>query len=82
MLKILFWCLFIYFMYRLIFDLVIPVSRTASQFKRKVSEMQQQQQQAFQEQQRYQTSAAQPQPTNASTTAPKKDDYIEFEEVK
>jgi len=81
MVKILFWCLFIYFMYRLIFDLVIPVSRTASQLKRKVSEMQQQQQQAFQEQQRYQPNTAQTQQASTST-APKKDDYIEFEELK
>lgn len=80
MVKILFWCLFIYFMYRLIFDLVIPVSRTASQLKRKVSEMQQQQQQAFQEQQqRYQPNTAQ---TQQASAAPKKDDYIEFEELK
>jgi Sec-independent protein translocase protein TatA len=68
-------------MYRLIFDLVIPVSRTASQLKRKVSEMQQQQQQAFQEQQRYQPNTAQTQQASTST-APKKDDYIEFEELK
>ncbi|MBX9732858.1 MAG: hypothetical protein K2X37_02260 [Chitinophagaceae bacterium] len=81
MFKILFWCLFIYFLYRFIFDFVVPVSRTATQFKRKVAEMQQQQQQAFQEQQHYQTSSAQTQQSRTSTTRAK-DDYIEFEEVK
>lgn len=83
MFKILFWCLFIYFLYRFIFDLVVPISRTATQFKRKVAEMQQQQQQAFQEQQqRYQASTAQPQQARTGSSSKSKDDYIEFEELK
>jgi hypothetical protein len=48
MFKVLLWALAIYLLYRFIFGLVIPVSKTASQIKRKMSEMQQQQ--SFQQQ--------------------------------
>ena len=48
MFKVLLWALAIYMLYRFIFGLVIPVSKTASQIKQKMSEMQQQQ--AFQQQ--------------------------------
>ena len=54
MFKVLFWCLAIYFLYRFIFGLVIPVSRTANQLKKKMAEMQAQQayqQEAYQAQQ-------------------------------
>lgn len=83
MFKIFLWCLFIYFAYRFIFDLVIPVSRTATHLKRKVAEMQQQR--GFQ-QQNSQSSAADfahtPRSSTSASTQHKKDDYIEFEEVK
>ncbi|KAF0242557.1 MAG: hypothetical protein Q8K64_08085 [Sediminibacterium sp.] len=82
MFKILFWCLMIYLAYRFIFELVVPVTKTASQLKKKMSEMQQQQ--AFQQKQYAQYNAEQKpeqaKPTNS--TPPKRDDYIEFEEVK
>ncbi len=82
MFKILFWCLFIYLAYRFIFELVIPISKTAGQLKRKMTEMQQNQ--AFQQetQNRSQEQQHQSQHRNGSNTAVKKDDYIEFEEVK
>lgn len=81
MLKVLFWCLMIYLAYRFIFELVIPVSRTASQLKRKMAEMQEQQ--MFQQQQARQTP---PQNQSESGSRPAKDarrdDYIDFEEIK
>lgn len=82
MFKIVFWCLIIYGLYRFIFELVVPVTKTASQLKKKMSEMQQQQ--AFQQKQYAQYHAEQ-KPEQAKPThsnPPKRDDYIEFEEVK
>ncbi len=81
MFKILFWCLLIYLAYRFIFELVIPISKTAGQLKRKMTEMQQNQ--AFQQETFNQSQSKQqaPQP-NSSNKAVKKDDYIEFEELK
>jgi membrane protein insertase Oxa1/YidC/SpoIIIJ len=79
MFKVLLWALAIYLLYRFIFGLVIPVSKTASQLKQKMSEMQQQQ--AFQ-QQEYARQQEQPQQKQAASTAVKKDDYLDFEEVK
>jgi len=79
MFKVLLWALAIYLLYRFIFGLVIPVSRTASQIKRKMSEMQQQQ--AFQ-QQEYARQQEQPQQKQTPPSSAKKDDYLDFEEVK
>ena len=77
MFKIILWGLFIYMAYRFIFEFVVPVTKTASQLKRKMSEMQQIQ--AFQQSQQ----AASPAPeAKSAPSTPKKDDYIEFEEVK
>lgn len=87
MFKVLFWCLAIYFLYRFIFGLVIPVSRTANQLKKKMAEMQAQQ--AHQQQEAYQTQQAnRQQKQNASSagagssTVSGKGDYLDFEEVK
>jgi membrane protein insertase Oxa1/YidC/SpoIIIJ len=79
MFKVLLWAFAIYLLYRFIFGLVIPVSKTASQIKQKMSEMQQQQ--AFQ-QQEYARQQEQPQQKQATGAAIKKDDYLDFEEVK
>ncbi|MEI6266247.1 MAG: hypothetical protein WCP74_14200, partial [Sphingobacteriia bacterium] len=66
-----------YMAYRFIFEFVVPVTKTANQLKRKMSEMQQNQ--AFQQQHH----AASPAPeAKSASSAPKRDDYIEFEEVK
>lgn len=81
MFKVLLWGLAIYLLYRFIFGLVIPVTKTASQIKQKMTEMQQQQQQAFQ-QQEFARKQAQPQPKETNTSPAKKDDYLDFEEVK
>ena len=86
MFKVLFWCLAIYFLYRFIFGLVIPVSRTANQLKKKMEEMQAQQayqQEAYQAQQ---SGKQQNQPSHtgngAYSKASGRGDYLDFEEVK
>lgn len=79
MFKVLLWAFAIYLLYRFIFGLVIPVSRTASQIKQKMSEMQQHQ--AFQ-QQEYARQQEQPQQKQTPVSSVKKDDYLDFEEVK
>lgn len=76
MIKLIFGCFLIYCLYRFIFDLVIPISRTVSKMKETVQKMQDQQ--GFQQH----TTAQQP-----TAEAPKKsttvnDEYIDFEEVK
>ncbi|BDQ12921.1 DUF4834 family protein [Sediminibacterium sp. TEGAF015] len=87
MFKVLFWSLAIYFLYRFIFGLVIPVSRTANQLKKKMAEMQAQQ--AYQQQEAYQSqqSGNQQKPASNSgngafSNASSKGDYLDFEEVK
>lgn len=75
LLKYIFYGLLIYFLYKFIFELVIPVGKATSQVKdkmREMQQMQQRQQEQFQQQQQQQQ----------ASTAPSKGDYIEFEEVK
>jgi hypothetical protein len=75
MIKLIFYGLVVYLIYKLIFELVIPVSKASSQMREKIQQMQDQQN--FQQQQA--KPAAEPQPA----AKPKTDkDYIEFEEVK
>ena len=76
MIKLIFYGLVIYLIYKLVFELIIPVSKATSQMSAKVRQMHQQQQN-FQQQQAKQ--AAQPQ--KAAKPASDKE-YIEYEEVK
>ncbi|NCU04967.1 MAG: hypothetical protein GXC73_13360 [Chitinophagaceae bacterium] len=77
MLRYLLFGLLIYFLYRFIFNFVVPVTRATRDMKKKMTEFQtrmQEQQNGFQQQ------AAEPvkQPSSKAAEA----DYIEFEEVK
>jgi membrane protein insertase Oxa1/YidC/SpoIIIJ len=77
--KIILWGLLIYFLYNLIFRVVVPASKVASQMKDKVREMQQQQEEArkkFEQQQQYQHQA------EKAAEVRKNEDYIDFEEIK
>jgi Sec-independent protein translocase protein TatA len=68
----------IYFLYKLIFDFIIPFYKASKQVKSNINEFKAKaQQQASQQQQFQQQQQAQQQPTKQ---APK--EYIEFEEVK
>ena len=75
MIKLIFYGLVVYLIYKLVFELVIPVSKASSQMREKMQQMQDQQN--FQQQQ-YRQAA---EPTKAPT-AKTDQDYIEFEEVK
>jgi hypothetical protein len=75
MIKLIFYGLVVYLIYKLIFELVIPVSKASSQMREKIHQMQEQQN--FQQQQT--KPAAEPQ---KAATAKTDKDYIEFEEVK
>ncbi len=76
MLVDLFWCFIIYLLYRFIFELVIPITKTISRMKTTVSKMQEQQEQFHQTQKPNQAQSAKPSTTNIN------DEYIDFEEVK
>lgn len=78
MMKMLLYGLLIYFLYKVIFEIVVPVSKGVKTVKQNMEQMQRQQAEAFK----------QAQSNNSTTTsAPKKEEpieaeYIDFEEVK
>ena len=76
MLRYIFWFLTIYFLYRLVFNFIIPVWRVSRQMKGQVRE--------FQDRMSAQNEAPPVPPNTAQPKQPteKKGDYIDFEEVK
>ena len=79
--KFIFYALLIYFLYKIIFDLVIPATKVTRQVKTKMAEMHEEmQRQQYRNQQQQEATAAQ-QKTNRATVDTEKD-YIEFEEIK
>ena len=70
----------LYLVYKLVFDLIIPVAKTTKQVKKQFVDMNAQMQEKMNQQQQqnnaYKTTKASEQPTKKS------DDYIEFEEIK
>jgi hypothetical protein len=78
MIRFLLYALLAWFLFNLIFRFIIPVYRTTRQVKKKFREMQDhiQQQQADQE------AFNQQQASKQSSTAPRSEDYIDFEEIK
>ena len=76
------WELFIlYLVYKLVFELIIPVAKTTKKVKQQFGDMAAQ----MQAQQREQQKAAAQHRTTTNTTPPPKassEDYIEFEEIK
>lgn len=79
MLKYIFWFLTIYFLYRLVFNFIIPVMRVSRQMKGQVRD--------FQDQMNARNQQATSQSTNTRTETnsqpkPKEGDYIDFEEIK
>lgn len=67
--KVILYGLLIYFLYKLIFDFIIPVSKTTKEVRQKIKNMQEQNQQS-------------PSTTPTQKTTDPGGDYIEFEEVK
>jgi Sec-independent protein translocase protein TatA len=86
LLKIVLWGIVLYYLYKFVFNVVVPVSKATSQMKSKMQQMQDEQirqQQAHQQQ----TFTPPPQQPSSNTHQPKatansEGDYIEFEEVK
>ncbi len=81
MLKIILWGIVIYFIYRFVFDLVVPVSKATKQVRQTMQQMQQAQKRPQKEQattQQHETKAEEQKP-NSNTT---EGEYIDFEEVK
>lgn len=86
LLELLFAGFMLYLLYKLVFGLIVPVSKATSQMKSRMTEFQR----AQQDHMRYQQGQPQPQqnqqaqvkPTPKASTKPSKDDYLDFEEVK
>lgn len=68
----------LYLLYKLIFDFIIPITKTTKEVKKKFSEMSAQ----MEEKMNQQTNTPPNAQFTSSTATGKKDDYIEFEEVK
>ncbi len=89
MMKLIIYGLVIYLLYKVIFEVVVPVSKGVKTVKRNMEQMQRQQAEAFRNAQQAAGHANGPSATQGSATqnAPKKEvqvdaEYIEFEEVK
>ena len=79
MIRLAFELIVLYLLYKLVFDLIIPVVKTTSQVKKQFSDMSAQMQEKMnQQKQNTNFSAA----TKPVTPSARNDDYIEFEEVK
>jgi hypothetical protein len=72
--------LLFYFLYKLVFDLILPAAQTSKEVKKQFADMQnkmQEQAEKFNQQQNKQYSTS----VTPSHSKPDSDDYIEFEEV-
>ena len=77
--------LILYLIYKLVFDFIVPVSKTASQFKDQVNEIKRQQEEKMR---RQLSGFSQPQPPKTAqkekgnTTTTTDGEYIDYEEIK
>jgi len=72
--------LILYLLYKLVFDFIVPVSKTTTQFRNHVNEMRNRQEQ-MRTQQQNSNSRTKPTPNKKNTTTTD-GEYIDFEEVK
>ena len=79
LLKILLWAIVIYYIYKFVFNVVMPVSKAAKQMKQTVQKMQDAQHQQQEQQQQANNASTTTKPTNNITVDA---DYIEFKEIK
>jgi hypothetical protein len=89
MMKLIIYGLVIYLLYKVIFEVVVPVSKGVKTVKRSMEQMQRQQAEAFRQAQQGADSSQGPSHSqgNTSSNGQKKEaavdaEYIEFEEVK
>ncbi|HEY6502940.1 MAG TPA: hypothetical protein VIZ28_03105 [Chitinophagaceae bacterium] len=78
MIRILLYALLAWFLYKLIFDFIIPVYRTTRQVKKKFREMHERMQEEQAKQQGFNQQGASQKASSKSPSG----DYIDFEEVK
>jgi len=71
--------LFIYFLYRLVFDFIIPIYRSSKKVHEHMKDIQQRMQDQLYREQRERRTAPQPPPVQAKG---KDGEYIDYEEVK
>lgn len=77
--KIIITILILYLLYKLVFDFIVPVSKTTSQFKNQVNEMKRMQEEKMR---RQQSTTPPPPPKKAGTSTNTDAEYIDFEDVK
>ncbi len=75
MFKLIFWGIVIYLAYKVIFELILPVSQVATQLKSKMKDINESQQKQYEQQKAQQQ-------TQATKKTSHEEDYIDFEEVK
>lgn len=73
--------LVLYLLYKLVFDFIVPVSKTTAKFRNHVNEVRRQQEQMRPQQQQNNGPKTKPAPNKTSTTTTD-GEYIDFEEVK
>jgi Sec-independent protein translocase protein TatA len=73
--------LILYLLYKLVFDFIVPVSKTTSHFKNQVNQMRKQQEEQMHRQQQSNTPQNKTSPNKKNTTTTD-GEYIDFEEVK
>jgi len=73
--------LILYLLYKLVFDFIVPVSKTTSHFKNQMNQMRKQQEEQMHRQQQSNTPQNKTSPNKKNTTTTD-GEYIDFEEVK
>jgi Sec-independent protein translocase protein TatA len=77
MLKMILYGFLFYFLYKVIFEIVVPVSKGVKNVRSQMEQMQSQARQNAENQQFRENTASKP-----TSESPKAEDYIDFEEVK
>jgi hypothetical protein len=74
--------LILYLLYKLVFDFIVPVSRTTAQFRNNVNEMRNRQEEQMKTQQEQNNHSGTKPASNKKNTTTTDGEYIDFEEVK
>lgn len=85
MLRFLLYMFFAWLLYKLVFEFIIPVYRSTKAVRKQMNDIQQHMRQQYEEQQSAQQGYNYTQQQSSQGQAPKppkRDDYIDFEEVK
>lgn len=80
--RIILYILLAFFLYKFVFDLLVPIVKMTWRVRRQVKEFQRQHQQQQDPLQNNTSTSQQSTTNNGATSKPKAGDYIDFEEVK